>query len=70
MEFQGRFTILAEDNEKTNLEITRKILDILAKENPLIEYVPDRPGHDCRYSLDCSKIRTMGWKPRYSFESA
>ena len=55
-------------NEKTNIEITKKILMFLNKDESLIEYVTDRPGHDFRYSLDCSKLQTMGWSPRYSFE--
>jgi dTDP-glucose 4,6-dehydratase len=55
-------------NEKTNIEITKKILLFLNKDESLIEYVTDRPGHDFRYSLDCSKLQTMGWSPRYSFE--
>ncbi len=55
-------------NEMTNIEITEKILAFLKKDESLIEYVTDRPGHDFRYSLDCSKLRNMGWSPRYSFE--
>ena len=57
-------------NEKTNLEITDKILRILKKDPSMIEYVSDRPGHDFRYSLDCSKLMKMGWRPRYTFETA
>jgi dTDP-glucose 4,6-dehydratase len=57
-------------NEKTNLEITEKILDLLKKDRSMIDYVPDRPGHDFRYSLDCSKLRELGWKPKYSFDEA
>jgi dTDP-glucose 4,6-dehydratase len=57
-------------HEKTNLEITYKILEILGKDNSMIEYVTDRPGHDFRYSLDCSKLMKMGWKPRYTFDKA
>ena len=55
-------------NEKTNIEITKKILTLLKKDDTMIEYVTDRPGHDFRYSLDCSKLSKMGWRPRYSFE--
>ena len=57
-------------NEKTNLEITEKILDLLKKDRSMIDYVPDRPGHDFRYSLDCSKLRALGWKPKFSFDEA
>ena len=57
-------------HEKTNLEITDKILEILGKDESMVEYVTDRPGHDFRYSLDCSKLRKMGWKSRYSFDDA
>lgn len=55
-------------NERTNLEITDKILQLLGKDTSMVEYVTDRPGHDFRYSLDCTRIRQMGWKPRYTFE--
>jgi dTDP-glucose 4,6-dehydratase len=57
-------------NEKTNLEITERILDKLGKSPSMIEYVQDRLGHDFRYSLDCSKIHAMGWKPAFSFDKA
>jgi dTDP-glucose 4,6-dehydratase len=46
-------------------------LDILEKSHDLIEYVGDRPGHDKRYSIDCSKIENeIGWKPENDFDSA
>ncbi len=53
--------------EKTNLEITQKLLEILGKNDSMIEYVEDRPGHDLRYSLDFSKLMKMGWAPEYDF---
>ncbi len=56
--------------EKTNLEITRMILDLLGKDDSLIEYVEDRKGHDFRYSLDFGKLRSLGWEPEYSFDNA
>jgi len=57
-------------NEKSNLEITEGILRALGRDESMVEYVPDRPGHDWRYSLDSSKLRAMGWKPEFDFETA
>ena len=57
--------------EITNKTIVEKILDILEKPRSMIEYVGDRPGHDKRYSIDCSKIENqIGWRPRYNFDDA
>ena len=57
--------------EITNKTIVEKILDILGKSHDMIEYVNDRPGHDKRYSIDCSKIEDqIGWMPRYEFDDA
>ena len=57
--------------EITNKTIVEKILDILGKSHDMIEYVNDRPGHDKRYSIDCSKIEDqIGWRPRYNFDDA
>ncbi|MCC6418221.1 MAG: dTDP-glucose 4,6-dehydratase [Gemmataceae bacterium] len=55
--------------EKTNLELTHTLLDLMGKPRSLIRYVPDRPGHDRRYAIDCTKIeRELGWRPSVSFE--
>jgi len=57
------------DCEKSNIEITKKILELLEKGEEMIEYVKDRPGHDRRYAIDFSKIkRELGWQPRTSFD--
>jgi len=53
--------------ELTNLEVVRAILYRLNKPETLLNFVPDRLGHDIRYSLNTDKIRRLGWKPRYSF---
>ncbi len=57
-------------NEFANIEITNKILSLLKKPKSLIRFVKDRPGHDSRYSVDCSKISQLGWKPAHDFEMA
>ena len=55
--------------EKTNLEVVKTVLRLLGKENSLIEFVEDRPGHDLRYSLDSWKItRDLKWRPKVGFE--
>ena len=64
-------------NEQTNLTVVEKICEILDELAPteiphskLITFVKDRPGHDLRYAIDCSKInRELGWQPRENFES-
>lgn len=57
------------DGERENIEVAHKILDILGKPKSLIKLVGDRPAHDRRYAVDCSKIAAeLGWRPRISFE--
>jgi len=65
---QGEIYNIGADNERTNLEMVRRILDIVEKPHSLITFVSDRPGHDRRYALDTTKIhRELGWEPRHSF---
>jgi dTDP-glucose 4,6-dehydratase len=55
--------------ERTNLELTHQVLQMMGKPATFIRYVKDRPGHDRRYAIDCSKIeRTLGWRPAIAFE--
>lgn len=57
------------NNERTNKEIVRLILQELNKPESLVTHVQDRPGHDKRYAIDNTKIMTeLGWKPKYTFE--
>ena len=56
--------------ETRNIDMAHKLLDLLGKPYTLIQHVQDRPGHDRRYSLDCSKVRALGWEPRHDFEQA
>jgi len=68
---QGQVYNITAYEEITNKTIVEKILDILGKSHDMIEYVGDRPGHDKRYSIDCSKIEDqIGWRPRYEFDDA
>ena len=57
-------------NERSNLEVVRTILRTLGKGDELIDFVPDRLGHDRRYAIDPSRIETeLGWKPQYNFDT-
>ena len=57
------------NNEKANIQIVKLILSTLGKDESLITYVKDRPGHDRRYAIDNGKITAeLGWKPAYTFE--
>ena len=65
----GEIYNISGGNETTNLQITDLILRKMEKPKTLVKHVEDRPAHDRRYSLDCSKIKTeLGWKPEIPFE--
>jgi dTDP-glucose 4,6-dehydratase len=53
---------------RPNLTLIRTVLAQLGKPESLIQFVADRPGHDRRYALDSSKLRSLGWQPQVSFE--
>jgi dTDP-glucose 4,6-dehydratase len=55
-------------NEVPNIELTRRILALLGKPETLIRPVTDRPGHDRRYSLDCGRLRGLGWSAQVPFD--
>jgi dTDP-glucose 4,6-dehydratase len=67
----GEIYNICSGNEMDNLTLVKKILNIMGRDEDLIEFVEDRPGHDIRYNLDFSKIRReLQWKPRHSLEDA
>ncbi len=54
-----------------NIDVARKIIAYFKKDESMIEYVKDRPGHDRRYAMDWSKIqKELDWKPEYDFDQA
>lgn len=57
-------------NEVTNLIITETILEHVGKTGSLMQFVADRLGHDRRYSIETSKVRALGWEPKYDFATA
>lgn len=66
----GEIYNIGSGNETTNMDITNMILKELNKPDNLIEFVPDRKGHDKRYSLNTGKIEKLGWKPKHDFTTA
>ena len=72
----GRTYNIGGENEATNLDIAKKICAILDKKQPgkapyakQITFVADRPGHDLRYAIDPTRIRTeLGWRPSVTLD--
>lgn len=59
---------LISGKELTNIEVTKKILKLLGKDESWIEYVEHRLGHDFRYAIDDSKLRSLGWQSQMDFD--
>lgn len=67
----GEVYNISAGNEIPNIEIVKKIMVLLNKPESLITFVEDRPGHDVRYSLDSTKIKSvLGWQPKFSFNQS
>ena len=54
--------------ERNNITTAKTILQYMERPMSMIKFVKDRPGHDFRYSVDCSKLRKLGWRPQKRFE--
>jgi dTDP-glucose 4,6-dehydratase len=54
----------------SNVEVLDAIFEIMGRGQDLVEKVEDRLGHDKRYAVDCSKIKSLGWEPKYNFMEA
>jgi len=66
----GEIYNIGAGNEMPNIEMTKFILKEIGKPESLIKHVTDRPGHDRRYAVDSSKLRALGWQPKYNAEQA
>ncbi|MGC5585133.1 dTDP-glucose 4,6-dehydratase [Ornithinimicrobium sp. W1665] len=66
----GETYLVGADGEKSNLEVVRLVLELMGRDPEDFDHVADRPGHDLRYAIDPTKLRTqLGWVPRFtSFE--
>ncbi len=63
----GETYLIGADGEKSNLEVLQMILDAMGQPNDSFDFVTDRPGHDLRYAIDSTKLRTdLDWLPRYT----
>lgn len=56
-------------NERENIAVAEAILAQLGKPHSLVRHVQDRPGHDRRYAVDCTKLRALGWTPAVEFDA-
>lgn len=66
----GEHYVFGDDNEKTNLELTKTLIKLVGASEEQIEFVKDRPGHDRRYATDSVKAkRELGWSTRYTFDT-
>src|SRR5437588_875910 len=55
-------------DEHENIEVAERVIELTGADRSLLRSVPDRPGHDRRYSLDTTKLQGLGWRPELSFD--
>lgn len=63
----GEIYNIGANNQIPNLEIAHRLLELTGRDESFVEYVEDRPGHDRRYAVDSTKLRSLGWEPSKSF---
>jgi dTDP-glucose 4,6-dehydratase len=64
----GEIYNIGANAQLSNIEVTRRILTLMGKDESWIRPVADRPGHDLRYAVDSSKLRSLGWLPAHTFD--
>jgi dTDP-glucose 4,6-dehydratase len=64
----GEIYNIGANAQLSNLDVTRRILGLLGKDESWVEHVADRPGHDFRYAVDSTKLRKLGWSPTHPFD--
>lgn len=65
----GEVYNVAAQNERQNLEVVERVLELVGASEDLVEHVEDRPAHDQRYALETDDIKSLGWEPRVDFET-
>jgi dTDP-glucose 4,6-dehydratase len=62
----GQTYLLGADNQRSNLEVVKALLEVMDKPEDFITFIGDRPGHDLRYAIDASDTEAeLGWKPKH-----
>jgi dTDP-glucose 4,6-dehydratase len=62
----GQTYLLGADNQRSNLDVVRALLEIMGKPEDYVEFIGDRPGHDLRYAIDASATEAeLGWRPKH-----
>jgi dTDP-glucose 4,6-dehydratase len=55
--------------ERENMDVVKRILELTGASSDLVRHVDDRPGHDRRYAVDSTKLRDLGWAPQHNFDA-
>jgi dTDP-glucose 4,6-dehydratase len=66
----GEIYNIGAGNELTNLDLTQRLLSLLGADESMVESVPDRLGHDRRYSIDAAKVGALGWAPAHDLDES
>lgn len=64
----GEVYNIGADEEKRNIDIAKRIIELVGADSSLLTFVSDRPGHDRRYALNSRRIKSLGWRTRVGFD--